>query len=230
MLLYYRFNLCQRDIKDLLAERGIVVSYESIRLRCNKFGPAYSRRLKRRHQGFGDTFYLDKVFVKTRGKQHYFRSHQQRSVLSILDLWSPDWRALVRMLTDEDIHEYRLPRRDFQRIPPETSTHCRSVGSKIDLNRVLPIEGIVKDVPILSAASSRALIASALGYQAPYHWNRGCDFPGNHSNRQVLRGVPRYAGCWPGFLIFRRKFLQSTTLGNNVNFAVGLGTLRARHI
>ena len=69
--LYHRFNLSQRDIEDLLAERGIVVSYESIRLWCNKFGPQYARRLKRRHQGYGDTFFIDEVFVKIDGKQHY---------------------------------------------------------------------------------------------------------------------------------------------------------------
>ena len=44
--LYYWFNLSHRDIEDLLAERGIQVSYESIRLWCNKFGPQYARRLK----------------------------------------------------------------------------------------------------------------------------------------------------------------------------------------
>ncbi len=69
--LYYRFNLSHRDIEDLLAERGIEVSYESIRLWCNKFGPHYARRLKRRHRGFGDTFYIDEVFVKIRGQQKY---------------------------------------------------------------------------------------------------------------------------------------------------------------
>jgi len=69
--LYYRFNLSHRDIEDLLAERGIVVSYESIRLCCNKFGSKYSGRLKRRHNGFGDTFFIDEVFVKIQGKQHY---------------------------------------------------------------------------------------------------------------------------------------------------------------
>jgi len=69
--LYYRFNLSHRDIEDLLAVRGIVVSYESIRLWSNKFGPKYARRLKRRHQGFGDTFFIDEVFVKIDGKQHY---------------------------------------------------------------------------------------------------------------------------------------------------------------
>jgi len=69
--LYYRFNLSHRDIEDLLAVRSIVVSYESVRLWCNKFGPKYARRLKRRHQGFGDTFFIDEVFVKIGGIQHY---------------------------------------------------------------------------------------------------------------------------------------------------------------
>jgi putative transposase len=69
--LYYRFNLSHRDIEDLLAERGITVSYETIRLWCIKFGALYSRRLRRKHRGYGDTFYIDEVFVKINGKQHY---------------------------------------------------------------------------------------------------------------------------------------------------------------
>jgi putative transposase len=69
--LYYRFNLSHRDIEDLLAERGITVSREAIRLWCIKFGTLFARRLKRRHQGYGDTFYIDEVFVKINGKQHY---------------------------------------------------------------------------------------------------------------------------------------------------------------
>ena len=69
--LYYRFNLSHRDIEDLLAERGITVSRETIRLWCIKFGAIYTRRLKRKHGGYGDTFYIDEVFVKINGKQHY---------------------------------------------------------------------------------------------------------------------------------------------------------------
>ena len=69
--LYHRFNLSHRDIEDLLAERGITVSYEAIRLWCNKFGLKYVRRLKKKHQGYGDTFFIDEVFVKIQGKQHY---------------------------------------------------------------------------------------------------------------------------------------------------------------
>lgn len=65
--LYYRFNLSHRDIEVLLAERGIIVSYESIRLWCNKFGPKYAMRLKRKHQRYGDIFFIDEVFVKNQG-------------------------------------------------------------------------------------------------------------------------------------------------------------------
>ena len=73
--LYYRFNLSHRDIEDLLAERGITVSREAIRLWCIKFGAIYTRRLKRKQslprersecfgcRGYGDTFYIDEVFA-----------------------------------------------------------------------------------------------------------------------------------------------------------------------
>ena len=60
--LYYRFNLSHRDIEDLLAERGITVSREAIRLWCIKFGAIYTRRLKHKHRGYGDTFFIDEVF------------------------------------------------------------------------------------------------------------------------------------------------------------------------
>jgi len=69
--LYYRFNLSHRDIEDLLAERGINVTYEAIRLWCNKFGPKYAARLRKKHRGYGDTFFIDEVFIKIDGKQHY---------------------------------------------------------------------------------------------------------------------------------------------------------------
>lgn len=68
--LYYRFNLSHRDIEYLLAERGITVSRETIRLWCIKFGTIYTRRLKRKHRGYGDTFFIDEVFVKINGNQH----------------------------------------------------------------------------------------------------------------------------------------------------------------
>ncbi len=54
---YHRFTLSFRDIEDLLAERGIVVSYESIRRWCCKFGPSYARILRRRQGRLGDIWH-----------------------------------------------------------------------------------------------------------------------------------------------------------------------------
>ena len=69
--LYHRFNLSHRDIEDLLAERGIIVSHESIRKWCIKFGPVFAKRIRKRHGGYGDTLYIDEVFVKINGVQKY---------------------------------------------------------------------------------------------------------------------------------------------------------------
>ena len=69
--LYYRFNLSHRVIEDLLAGRGITASREAIRLWCSEFGVIYSRRLKRKHRGYGDAFYIDEAFIKINDKQHY---------------------------------------------------------------------------------------------------------------------------------------------------------------
>ncbi len=57
-----------RPVEDLLAERGIIVSYESIRQWCRKFGPAYVRALKRRQGRLGDTWHLDELFVTIQGR------------------------------------------------------------------------------------------------------------------------------------------------------------------
>ena len=68
---YHRFCLSFRDVEDLLAERGVTVSYEAIRLWCQKFGPDYARKLKRRQGRLGDIWHLDEVFIRINGQQQY---------------------------------------------------------------------------------------------------------------------------------------------------------------
>ena len=94
----FRFNLSHRDIEDLLAEKGIDVTHESIRLWCIKFGPAYARRLRRQHRGYGDTFFLDEVFVKIQGKQQYLwrAIDQDGEVVDILLQVRRDGKAAKR--------------------------------------------------------------------------------------------------------------------------------------
>ena len=67
----HRYCMSFRDVEDLLAERGIIVSYETIRQWCGKFGPDYARQLKRRQGRLGDTWFLDEVFVTINGERQY---------------------------------------------------------------------------------------------------------------------------------------------------------------
>ena len=69
--LYHRFGVSFRDVEDLLAQRGITVSYEAIRLWCLTFGSVYARRLKRRQGWLGDIWHLDEVFVTIQGQRRY---------------------------------------------------------------------------------------------------------------------------------------------------------------
>ena len=69
--LYHRFSLSFRDVEEILAKRGILVTYETIRQWCRKFGPEYARELKRRQGRLGDVWLLDEVFVKIGGERQY---------------------------------------------------------------------------------------------------------------------------------------------------------------
>ncbi len=97
--LYHRYCLSFRDVEDLLAERGIVVSYETIRSWCNKFGPAYARLIKKRRGPLGDTWYMDEVYIVTvRGERRYLwrAVDQDGDVLDILVQKRKDKKAAER--------------------------------------------------------------------------------------------------------------------------------------
>src|SRR2546425_10355432 len=96
--LYHRFCLSFRDVEDLLAQRGVIVSYETIRHWCQKFGPSYARKLKRRQGRLGDIWHLDEVFVRINGKQHYLwrAVDQDGDVIDILLQPRRDQRAAGR--------------------------------------------------------------------------------------------------------------------------------------
>ncbi len=69
--LYFRFTLSFRDVEDLLAERGLDVSYESIRYWVLKFGKQYAKRIDRRRPHPNCRWHLDEVFVSINGKRLY---------------------------------------------------------------------------------------------------------------------------------------------------------------
>jgi putative transposase len=77
--LYYRFCLSFRDVEDLLAKRGVIVSYETIRQWSRKFGAEYARKLKRREGRLGDTWHLDELFVMIHDTERYANNRAEVS-------------------------------------------------------------------------------------------------------------------------------------------------------
>ena len=84
--LYYRFSLSYRDVEELMAARGVVLSYETVRQWCRKFGQQYANQLRRRRAQTGDKWHLDEVFLKINGRLHYLwrAVDQDGHVLDIL--------------------------------------------------------------------------------------------------------------------------------------------------
>src|SRR5690349_12167690 len=89
--LYHLFSLSLRDVELILAERGVTVTYESIRQWCRRFGAEFARKLRRRRPKPGDTWHLDEVFLKINGVLHYlWRAVDQHGV--VLDILVQDRR------------------------------------------------------------------------------------------------------------------------------------------
>src|ERR1700726_4918931 len=83
--LYHVFSLSLRDVELLLAERGIVVSYETVRRWCEKFRETFANRLRRRRPRPGDKWHMDEVFIRIQGVRHYlWRAVDQDGV--VLDI------------------------------------------------------------------------------------------------------------------------------------------------
>ncbi len=69
--LYYRFTVSYRDVEEMLARRGIVVSYETIRRWCLKFGPHFAVEIRRRRPQPKPTWHLDEMYIKINGRTWY---------------------------------------------------------------------------------------------------------------------------------------------------------------
>ena len=110
--LYYRFHLSHRDVEELLAEPGVQVSYEAIRLWCRRFGPAFAAGLRRRRARAGDRWHLDEVQLKINGRRHWLWRAVDRDglVLDILVQERRNQEAAERFLRRVLAGEEQAPR------------------------------------------------------------------------------------------------------------------------
>lgn len=98
--MYYRFNLSFRDVEDLMAERGIDVSYETIRQWVDKFGRTFAKRIKARSEKPSSVWHLDEVYTKINGQMVYLwrAVDDEGSVLDVVVQGRRNTKAALRLL------------------------------------------------------------------------------------------------------------------------------------
>jgi putative transposase len=98
--LYFRFPLSLRLVEEMLLERGIVVSYETVRRWALKFGPDYARRRRRKAPSHDDIWHLDEVVVTIAGKRYWLwrAVNQDGYVLDEVVQSRRDTKAAKRLL------------------------------------------------------------------------------------------------------------------------------------
>ena len=110
--LYHRFPLSFREVEELLLVRGVIVTYETIRQWCAKFGPVYAAGLRRRQPRPGDKWHLDEVFLTINGRRYYLwrAVDQDGNVLDILVQPRRDAKAAKRFFRKLLTKQCRVPR------------------------------------------------------------------------------------------------------------------------
>ena len=98
--LYLRFTLSYRDVEDLLAERGIEISYETVRRWVLKFGPLIARKLRRGRPRPSERWHLDEMVVRVAGKRMYLwrAVDHEGEILDILVQRRRDTQAALRLM------------------------------------------------------------------------------------------------------------------------------------
>ncbi|GGB82618.1 IS6 family transposase [Deinococcus soli (ex Cha et al. 2016)] len=147
--LYHRFPLSQRDVQELLHERGIVVSHETLRQWNIKFAPLLTEELRHREPRRGSRWYLDEVYVEVGGQKHWLwrAVYDDGAVLDFLLQQHRDTRAarsfFVRLLGEYDVPE---------------SIHTDKLWSYGTAIRALPVLHGVEHVQVVSAARCNNLV------------------------------------------------------------------------
>ena len=127
--LSHRFGLSFRDVEDLLAQRGVTVTYETIRQWCRTFGPTYARTLRRRRGRMGDTWHLDELFVNIQGRRQYLwrAVDEDGDTIDILVLSRPNRRAALRFFRKLLKGQGCVPRRLITDKLRSYAAACRTV-------------------------------------------------------------------------------------------------------
>ena len=98
--MYFRFNLSFRDVEELMIERGVEVSYETVRRWVDKFGSTYAKRIRSRSESPSPVWHLDEVDTKINGKMVYLwrAVDNEGTVLDVVVQRRRNTKAATRLL------------------------------------------------------------------------------------------------------------------------------------
>ncbi|MEP6342605.1 MAG: IS6 family transposase, partial [Maricaulaceae bacterium] len=98
--MYFRFNLSFRDVEELMAERGVEVTYETVRRWVNRFGTVYAKRIKSRAEAPSPVWHLDEVYTKINGEMVYLwrAVDDEGTVLDVVVQRRRNTKAATRLL------------------------------------------------------------------------------------------------------------------------------------
>jgi putative transposase len=140
---YHRFNLSLRDIEELLLEHGVVVTYESVRNWCGRFGTLFACRAKAARNRTGSTWHLDEMMVSLRGETFLL------------------WRAVDEHGTELDVllqkrRDKAAAKRFFERV-----LRSHPVPQKIVMDQLRSYPAAKADIPVLAGVKHVFVKAAA---------------------------------------------------------------------
>src|SRR4051812_46761831 len=179
--LYLRFTLSYRDVEELLAERGLDISYETVRRWVLKFGPAIARRMRQRRRRPSDRWHLDEMVVRIAGKRMYLwravddegeildmlvqRRRDTRSALRLMRKLLKKQGFVPKLLVTDKLRSYASAARHLRltcrherggKIDPRLTVQPRAAFESIT-DRWAPVRG---DCGLFFAATSRSIQSS----------------------------------------------------------------------
>ena len=156
--LYFNFAVSLREVELMMAYRGVQLSYETIRRWCDTFGASYAAKLKRRRPKLGDKWFLDEVFLKINGVQHYlWRAVDQHG--AVIDIWCS--RSATVLPRCASFASYCAPRQATPR------DHHRQAPQLWSSQESSPAESRSSAEPILEQ-SRRELASANSATRAPH--------------------------------------------------------------
>jgi putative transposase len=172
--LYFRFTLSLRDIEELLAYRGVIVTYEAIRQWMLKFGQEFANTLRRRQPRRGDKWHLDEVVLTIKGQRHYLwrAVDQEGYTLDILVQSRRDRKAakrffrkllkglryVPRVIITDKLKSYGAAKREI--LPGVEHRQHKGLNNRAELAPADPAKGAADAEVQVIEASPKVLIGS----------------------------------------------------------------------